>query len=92
MIFKRKSSKEQAQAAGTVRGEDWVSFKLKVGAPNHVAFGGRRFNGRFARAAEPFRATRGEWETFLNKTGHFEIIEPAAAAAAPNMEASHGSS
>jgi hypothetical protein len=58
-----------------VRGEDWVTFKLKADAPEHVALGGARFHGIWKRGDEPFMATAGEWRVFLEKTGWFELVE-----------------
>lgn len=55
--------------------EDFVQFRLKASAPDFVALGGARFSGAFARAQEPFEATRGEWKVFLERTGFFEEIE-----------------
>jgi hypothetical protein len=52
--------------------QDFVRFRLRVEAPDYVAFGGARFSGVFARAQEPFEVTRGEWKVFFERTGFFE--------------------
>jgi hypothetical protein len=59
------------------RGEDFVTFALKPEAPDYVALGRTRYAGEFRRSEEPFRATRGEWKVFLERTGFFEQIEPS---------------
>jgi len=55
--------------------EDFVQFRLKQDAPDYVAIvRGRRFEGVYRRAEEPFEATRGEWSIFLAPTGLFEEV------------------
>jgi hypothetical protein len=56
------------------KGGDWVSFKLKTEAPDFVALGRTRYAGQFRRSKQPFRATRGEWNVFLARTGFFEEV------------------
>jgi len=54
---------------------DFVRFRLKQDAPDYVAIvRGRRFEGVYRRAEEPFEATRGEWIAFLAPMGRFEEI------------------
>ena len=55
--------------------EDFVRFRLRAEAPDYVAFGGARFSGVFARAQEPWDATKGEWRFWLGPSGFFEIID-----------------
>jgi len=59
------------------RGEDFVTFALKPEAPDFVALGRTRYAGEFRRTEQPFRATRGEWNVFLEKTGFFELSDLA---------------
>jgi hypothetical protein len=57
------------------RGEDFVTFALKPDAPDFVALGRARYAGEFRRSEQPFRATRGEWNVFLARTGFFEEVK-----------------